>query len=44
MFTKFGLTDIGLSGDLEVRMFHFGTEIKDGHHVIFFFNKYNLLN
>ena len=42
---KFGLTRIGLSGDLETiffDFFHFGTEIKDGRHVIFF-NKYNLL-
>ena len=44
MPTKFGLIWIGLSGDLEekIRIFHFGTEIQDGRHAIFF-NKYNLL-
>ena len=44
MPTMFGLIQIGLSGDLEakIRIFHFGKEIQDGHHVIFF-NKYNLL-
>ena len=44
MHTKFGLTRIGLSGDLEAKSenFHFGTEIQDGRHVIFF-NKYSLL-
>ena len=37
MASKFGFTRIGLSGDLEPKSktFYFGTEIKDGRHVIF---------
>jgi hypothetical protein len=45
MLTKFGLIWIDLRGHLEPKcknIFHFGTEIQHGRHVIFF-NKYNLL-
>ena len=45
MPTKFGLIWIGLRGHLEPKInnfFHFGIEIQDSRHVIFF-NKYNLL-
>ena len=43
MPTKFDLTRIGLSGDLEAKskIFHFGTEIQDGCHDIFV-QKYEL--
>ena len=43
MPTKFGLTRIALSGDLEAKSknFHFGTEIQDGRRKIFV-KKYEL--
>ena len=43
MSTKFGLTRIGLSGDLEPKNknFHFGTEVQDGCHESFV-QKYEL--